>query len=114
MVKKLITSAIGTVLLFLYAGVSSRSSAVEIFGVYVIPIVVAISAGLYCFVPNIFDMGVSNWKEANLYEKVWPILSVAGILYLSRLIHPTIAVALFNSVLVGGVFSYVGKIWSKE
>lgn len=111
MIKKLITALVGNIFLLLMAGGIGK---VDIMGVVILPQVAIVSSILYIILPSIFDIGVSGWDRASLYEKSFPIITVICIMIVTRNILQTYAVVGINSFLLGGVFTYIGKVWDSK
>lgn len=60
--------------------------------------------------PAIVDMGVAKYSKANLYDRIFPLLIVGIILYISTWFTPTVIVAMVNSYYLGVAISYMFKI----
>ena len=111
MIKKVLTAIIGDAFVCLMAGGLEK---LDIMGVVILPTVVIVSSILYVILPSIFDMGVSGWEKASIYEKLFPVFTVVCIMIVTRNVLQTYAIVGINSFLLGGVFAYIGKVWDSK
>lgn len=82
----------------------------DVFGLKVIPIAALVCGILSSFWNSLFQMGVKDWKESNVFQKALPILYLIGLLYLVTLTQQTYVTAVISSMFLGVLSSYIGRI----
>lgn len=83
---------------------------ISFLNIYCVPLVGIIVSIISVVNPAIFDMGVAKYAKANLYERLFPLLVVGLLLYMSTWFTPTVIIALVNSYYLGVAISYIFKV----
>lgn len=81
---------------------------IKVFGVALLPMVCAIFAMLGTIFPKLFAMGVQGFKNANIFERLIPVVAILLICCGIRFMAQTYASAFFISTILGNTTSYVG------
>ena len=87
---------------------------VDVFGVYFIPYMSFSISVMSVMFPQIMDMGVDKYAKANLYDRLWPLVVVAIILYVSKWFTATYVVAIVNSYYLGVATAYISKVFTEK
>lgn len=105
-VFKFITSLIPWGILFLLKG----SDTYHILNIEINNMIGITSSFLCILLPKYFDMGVNDWNESNIVDKLMPIAVCLIIIELISLIDKSYATVTLTSLLLGYIFPYIGKI----
>lgn len=60
--------------------------------------------------PSIFDVGVSDWKEASMIAKLSPIVILIVYIFVMKAIGQSYATVIVCSFFLGFLFTYLGKV----
>lgn len=105
-IGKLISSAIVWGLVIPFVGITT----VEIFGIRFNTGLSVLFSILSLLMPSIFDIGLREWKEANILEKILPLIYVVLVLVLLKLIGNSYATLIVSSLFIGESAAYIGRI----
>lgn len=106
MFKKIATSIIGCGVLALLKGLGSYT----LFGIYLNTNIVIIGCALSVLLPNTFDLGVSDWADANILDKLMPVVVLIIFMLLGKGLYQSYSILTLNSLFLGFIFTYIGKI----